>query len=324
MFGLLLFAAALWILMTREAHPGRLWALPAICLIWANVHGSFLFFLPLLVLAILDSAIGRRSDLRRLLLVGGASLLATLVNPFGPDVWRYVIELTSNPVIRDRVTEWVPLTIRDPIGVMFFVSAGAVVFVLVRRAAWVGWSDLLWLATFFLVGVTAVRSAAWWGIVAPVIVAGVLPRGQPEGSRGSVVLNAAFLLVIAATGSLLLPWWNATRLQAAPQELVTATRRATDPGARMIVHQTYASWFELVLPDRPVFVDSRIELYPATVWADYEALIDGRADWPRIADRWQADVIVAKPSWAVLPFLRKHPAWRLVFEGEDGLVFVRA
>lgn len=324
LFGLLLFSMALWVLVTRTEHPRRLWSLPPIMLLWANVHGSFLFFVPILALALLESGLRRRDDLRRLLLVGGVSLLATFVTPFGPDAWRYVLELTTNPVVRDRVTEWAPLTIRDPLGAMFFASAGAVVFVLVKRAAWVTWSDLLWLTTFFLVGITAVRSAAWWGYVAPVVLAGIVPRAKPESTRGSAVANAGFLLAIVAAAVLLLPWWSGARLAFAPQGLVIGARQVTAPGARMIVHQTYASWFELALPDRPVFVDSRIELYPEDVWDDYEAVIDGRADWPNIADRWRAEVIVAKRSWEAVPFLRVHPSWRLVFENDDGLIFVRA
>jgi hypothetical protein len=324
LFGLLLFAVALWILMTRSTHPGRLWALPPTALIWANVHGSFVLLIPVLVLVLVDAGVRRQDDFRRLLLVSGLSLGATILTPFGPDAWRYVLELTSNPVVRDRVTEWAPLTIRNPIGIMFFASVGAVVFALVRRAEWVTWVDLLWLATFFAVGITAVRSAAWWGFIAPVILAGILPRGRPEGSGGSALINSGFLLAIAASAVLLLPWWNDIQLVAAPQHLVVATEEATVPGARLMVHQTYASWFELALPDRPVFVDSRIELYPETVWADYEALIDGRSDWPEIVDRWQADAIVTDRSWTLIPFLRTSPSWRLAFENRDGFVFVRA
>ena len=90
-----------------------------------------------------------------------------------------------------------------------------------------------------------------------------------------------------------------------------------------MIAQRWASWFELASPDRRVFVDSRIELFAESVWADYGALVSGRADWAEVADRWRLDAIVAESSWPVVPFIQQHGGWRLVFEDADGLVFVR-
>ena len=36
-----LFTGMLWILADRRAHPRRLWILPVVMVVWANVHGSF-------------------------------------------------------------------------------------------------------------------------------------------------------------------------------------------------------------------------------------------------------------------------------------------
>ena len=36
-----LFTGTLWILADRRAHPRRLWVLPFVMVVWANVHGSF-------------------------------------------------------------------------------------------------------------------------------------------------------------------------------------------------------------------------------------------------------------------------------------------
>lgn len=323
LFGLLLFAACLWILTTRSSHPSRLWALPFLATLWANLHGSFLFLLPLLVLALTESWIRRESGRTRLMTVAVLSLVGTLVNPFGPSVWTYVIDITANPIVRDWVTEWAPLSIRDPFGVLLFASIGAVVFVLVRKASDVTSIDLLWLGIFAVVGLTAVRSLAWWAFVAPVVVAGLLRPSHRPASRGVPLVNACILFAAAAIGVLLLPWWRPIPLGAAPERLVATVAKVTDPGARVIVEQTYASWFELALPDRKVFVDSRIELYDRSVWTDYQSIRNARADWSEIVDRWDANTIVAEPSWALVRFIKQDPGWRLIFEDDDGLVFVR-
>jgi hypothetical protein len=322
LFGLILFSVALWILVSRSQHPGRLWVLPVLAAVWANVHGSVLFLIPLLALALLESAWRREAVRSRLFAAAALSVLATFLNPYGPSVWVYIVELTMNPIIQDLVTEWAPLTIRDGFGVVFFASVGAVAFLLVRRAATVTLFDLLWLGAFFVVGLSARRSVPWWGLAAATVLAGILPRRASE-DRGSPVINSGFLLAVVTAGVLLLPWWRHVQLAKAPASLVAAVSGATEPGDRLIVHQPYASWFEYSLPDRVVFVDSRIELYGEAIWDDYQGLRNGRADWSQIADRWSADAIVAERAWDVIPFLRADPGWRLVFEDTEGLVFVR-
>src|SRR5579863_8974935 len=38
-----------------------------------------------------------------------ACALATLLNPFGADLWRTFIQSLSNPLIRPVISDWVPL-----------------------------------------------------------------------------------------------------------------------------------------------------------------------------------------------------------------------
>ena len=325
LFGLVLFALALWIPLTRVEHPRRLWLLPLVAVIWANVHGSFLFLPVILALTLVDSRARRLGDDGRLLLVGGLSLVATLVNPYGIGVWTYLVGLTTNPIVRTWITEWRPLTIRDLYGIVFFSSALLIIGYLARRAHPIAWVDLLWLLVFFLAALAAARSLAWWAFVAPVVMAGMLPRPRPERAHppGSPRLNAAILASLAIVALLLLPWYRDVRLTPAPQGLVRSVAAATQPGDRLFVIQPFGSWFEFALPDRPLFVDSRIEIFAQATWLQYGAVVSGRADWASILDRWQVEGVVTQEDTPLVRFLRVAGGWRLVDRDEDGFVFVR-
>jgi hypothetical protein len=89
--------------------------------------------------------------------------------------------------------------------------------------------------------------------------------------------------------------------------------------------QIWGSWFELVLPRNKVFVDSRIELYPDSIWNQYYSVSAGRQGWQSILDRWRVHIVVISlgQQEALLPFIRRDSAWRLVFEDDDGLIFLR-
>ena len=61
LFALVLFAATMWILAKRREHPRRLWLIPLIALVWANLHGSFPLVVVLVALGWLDELVRARA-----------------------------------------------------------------------------------------------------------------------------------------------------------------------------------------------------------------------------------------------------------------------
>jgi len=128
---------------------------------------------------------------------------------------------------------------------------------------------------------------------------------------------------------ILAPWWRGMSyehfLVAAPPGVTEAARTDLPPGTRTLVHQPWGSWFEFALPDVPVFVDSRIEIIPSDIWHDYGQVGFSGAEWQDVLDRWNVQAIVAAADWDLLPVLEAPGSgWRLVYQDDDGALFVRA
>jgi hypothetical protein len=334
LMGVVLFALTLWILAGRRASPRVLWVLPAIMVVWVNVHGSFVLVPLLLGLTWLEDRKESPETARTILAVGAVSLFATLANPFGPRVWAYAAAIGTNSTISRTVTEWAPPTIRGYSGIVFFASALAVTGYLVRRKEPVGWPQLLWLATFFVLALPALRGVAWWGLVFPVVVAGLgARRSDADEERGSPFMNALLVTTIVAAAIIVMPLWRGPSptggpgfLAQAPASLVDATEASVPAGSRLFVSQTYASWFELELPSMPVFVDSRIELFPTSIWDAYLDIGSAREGWQGTLDRWEVDALVINPDQdgALVSHIEDDPAWRSAFQDDSGYLFVRS
>jgi hypothetical protein len=117
----------LFVLLTARVcvlfHEGRcsrrqtLWLLPLFAL-WANMHGGFLAGFTILAATLLIecsltvfavSAEGRqnaRSRAGHLTLLLGGAFLATLLNPYGPSLYRWVFQLLGEPFFMDLHQEW--------------------------------------------------------------------------------------------------------------------------------------------------------------------------------------------------------------------------
>ncbi len=94
----------------------RLWLLPPLMLVWANVHAGFTVGLLLLGAAVVGEAINRilgrpSAPLRPLLLVTAACAGLSLLNPNGLDLWLYPLTYLSGPGGNPSlhyVQEWQP------------------------------------------------------------------------------------------------------------------------------------------------------------------------------------------------------------------------
>ena len=238
----------------------------------------------------------------------------------------------------NEIAEWQATSIRTIPGLIFFGSAMAVVVVLARRRRPTPWPTLAWLGVFFLIGVYAARGLAWWPLAAVVAVAGLLadPAREPEEPEPAPPplmrrLNAAIVVALILVGIVLLPVWRPVdpRLDApegvllyAPPGITAQLRELAKPDDRLFNPQEWGSWFEFTLPDLPIAMDSRIELYPADVWRDYDNVIAGREGWEERLTSWGATIAVlaARDQPTIDRFAKI--GWRSVYSDKDGSILV--
>ena len=373
LFAIVLFAATLRILVERSAHPRRLWLIPFIAIAWANLHGSFPLVVVLVALAWLDEVALLRVPpppghpqprLRRrllgstgLALVAGVSALATLVNPFGIDVWGYIANLARDPQITNQVSEWQPPSPLDPAGLIFYVSLVLVLGVVYfrfrtdqGRTSARYFAPLVTVLVFGMLGVITGRGLAWWAIAAPVAMVQLQPglkladlriRGQTplrartareasasEARRSRLNLLVMVVLVVFAVA--LLPILRPTgpagvpvlTLTEAPQGIAATLRKVGD--LRVWAPQPWGSFLEWAAPNVRVAVDSRIELFPPPVIADADEIANASTGWLSTLAVRRVDALVVpagKAGAAQLRDLEASASWSKGYEDEDGSIW---
>jgi hypothetical protein len=338
LFGMVCFSLTLLLVSERARHPRWLWLVPVVVVVWANLHGSF-FLGPLVVgLAWLEDVHERVPGARRTLLVSLVAAVAACVTPFGPLVWVYAAGLTTNAEVTERIGEWQPTSLRSLPGILFFASAMAVAALLARSGARASWPRLAWLGAFFVIGIYAIRGVAWWPIAAATLIAGWLVPARREGEaerQGTPLMRRINLVVAGAlvvVGVALLPLWRPLDpglgaptgvVGIAPSGITATLREIARPGDRLFNPQPFGSWFEFALPDLPVALDSRIEVFPSQVWDDYEAVIGGTDGWRDILERWGVTIVVTLEGDDALDARLATEGWVEIHRDDDGAVFVR-
>ena len=132
--------SAVLIAATSSKSRRIIWGIPLLMLLWANMHGSFVVGLAYLLWLALHS----RSALLAAVLV--VSLCASLVNPYGVEIYTEIIRTMSDSALHSRISEWWPFQVDVGLGVLVGVWAG---LVFVQKQVW--WRKFLRFETLLLV-----------------------------------------------------------------------------------------------------------------------------------------------------------------------------
>lgn len=312
-----LFAALLW-LCAAPIRPGlALLGGVAIGALWAPLHGSFVAG----GLAALALALGRASRAepwRPAALTALGVGVGACLGPFGPEIFRYVLENSALPSDR-AFTEWCAPSPESFEGARFFAAVGLWLGLrgLERGRARAG--EGLTLVLFGLLACTGLRFIAWFGLATAPLLAlrlSALPA-TPGGLPRAWVRGALLGLLLLWTALLREAWirWTPQLTPDTPVAAVEAVRRDA-PSGRVLVQPEYGGYVTWCLwPNFLISSDVRTWVFSDEAWGVYIALRDGPPDWEDRLDALGVTHLVLRPGMhgeALLRLAESAPGWRVL------------
>ena len=329
LFGLLGLAM---VLLSLSARISPRW-LFAVFAVWGATHGSFPLGLALIVVVGLGAAL----DDRRFPVVEARAALwaalgtsTVLLGPLGVSGLRFPLELLSKQDVLRHVVEWQPPQYRTPAEWLFLALVVLAVATLARRGG--SWRVVLPTLLALVLGLTALRNLSVASMVLVWAMVPALSRPAPGGPAAGDrnVLSAALSLSAALAALTLVASVHrsdALALEDYPvEELVALERQGLlgGPEARLLTHDDVGNYLTLRHGRAArVFIDDRVDMYPAQVVGDYVALLKGR-DIDAVMRRWQPDVVLWLADSPLHSWLEREPGWRLVRSNDDYVTFVRS
>jgi hypothetical protein len=145
-------------------------------------------------------------------------------------------------------------------------------------------------------------------------------------------MNRALATLVGLLAVVALPWfrpllplpeWRRGYVSLeTPVQAVSALQSLAQP-MRLFNEVGYGSYLIWSWPEVPVFIDTRVELYPPEQWADYIAVSQARYDWEAILDRYGVDTLIVDrvTQQPLVEGAAADEDWTTLYEDERTLVF---
>lgn len=328
LFTFVLFPVILDLLFSARAGSRRaLVAIPALLLLWANLHGGYVIGLGLIAAFTLEAVLVRRPTARALVVVGLISLAATFIDPETFGLGGAAGHALAPPRF---IREEAPPDVLEASGAVFaLVLAGAIGVALSRGAALI---DVLLLAPLTWLALSGQRHVAFFLIAAlPLLGQGLtapLGRGGDwvrrrigrgyKPPRTTPALLVAGLVIAALASAVMIP--------PRPDERSYPVGAVPDLAAGSGVLLNEYDWGGFVIlrvPTRPVFIDGRLFPYlPTGVFAAYREAVELRPGWRAALDRYAVREVLLRPDRPLAVALRED-GWRVRSEDRTYVLLVR-
>jgi hypothetical protein len=241
--------------------------LPVLCVIWANMHGLVIAGVIVAGCAVVEAVLWSRSRVRESLVIATACVAAPLCSPDGWHYWPRVLDVVQWSRVL-QIQEY--RSAFELAQLPFWIAVAVLVAVAARRGALTNADRstrllVLIAAVFALAGATSVRNIPLFVLAAIPAISRLLrsskPRRAAKPAPAGVTIFLALAVIVVAV--IVTYAWRAQGAYLGWTPMSTSAREAIRqcPGPMFngFWEGGFLEWF---VPERRVFIDSRVHVYP--------------------------------------------------------------
>ena len=344
--------ALLLLYLLERGRPSTLWLFVPLFVVWANLHGGFIYGLILIGVYLAGDLVEMVSCKKGIWLqrakYHGAALvvsgLASFANPSGPRLFAHVTGYLGNRFLVDRTQEYMSPDFHELTGQLFLGVLILVVVVLALRTQRPSYPRLLLLAVNLAFALYSGRNIPLFAVTAlPVFALDVDPQwrqlsvarrfrvavanGELKSVPGVWASLGAIAMVLVGLnhgyigGVPRLPsQFDASRFP------VSAIERAREQGLEGRIFNQFA-WGGYILyawPEQKVFIDGQTDFYGEDLLRAYLQIAELQAGWRQALKDWDISLVIASSDAALIRELGREPGWNVWYRDGTATILQRS
>lgn len=308
----------------KNENSKKIYFLPLISILWANVHGgsSNLPYLLCLIFLIAGSFKFKytKIEAKRLskkqvikyLSVMLLCMIAVCINIHGIKMFIYPYENMLDTTMLTNIAEWRSTTLSELTHYIYFAFLVFILFIFIFSKKRINFVDFVIFAFVAYLGLKSIRFWFYTYIIMSYIVFDyVSKREEDKGSyEGIFILSSMFIvLFILGNHSILKPKYEFL-LNKNDIEVIENNKPIR-------LFNLYNFGGDLVYHNIPVFIDGRADLYGKYNFLDYLNISDTKSNYKDLIESYDFDYLLVLKDYPINEYLENNELYELIYTRDD-------
>jgi len=342
----------LWILVLENIQkdkPHSWWLLPALMLVWVNLHGMFVLGIVLWVIYLIGDLFENRkkewfsnSKTKSMLMGGALSFLVTFVSPSGFKIWGAIASLSGNAYIKSRIPEYQSANFQMPETWPFILILLLSIMSFSRSNNKTPWIHTFLVTAFAGIALYSSRMLPLFAIVAVPIAAQTFSNWMKQDFPNSrlwmiesnisainqtsngVIWIYAIVVVLILLFKFNIPIdpnnkGNKFDPQFFPVEAVGWLK--TNPQSGHVFNEFDWGGYMLfkLWPDQQIFMDGHTHIYGEKLTREYEQVITLSDGWEKVLDKYQVTWAIVRVNSDIARALNTM-GWKNLYQDKTAII----
>lgn len=295
----------------KREESNKVYFLPLITVLWANVHGgssnlSYLFCLLFIIVGLFKFKYSKieanritKKQLKKCILVMFLCMICTCFNPHGIKMFLYPYENMMNNLMISNISEWQPTVLSDFSHYPYFILVIGIVLIFLFSKRKIQFIDFSLLVVVVFLGLKSIRFWPYTYIVMSYVIFNYIgERKVDRGSCFSICLLSIILIMIFFVNYTVI---NRKASSTYLSKNVINVIKQVNP-KRLFNMYDYGG--QLIYNDISVFIDGRADLYSKYNYADYLKISMLDEGYVKLIDKYDFDYLLVDKTYPLDVFLK--------------------
>ncbi len=325
----LLLAISTWLIFYFFYHPEskRIYFLPFISILWANVHGgsSNLVYL-LCFLAVfcglfhfslfkMEASRLTKKQIFTYLLVAFLCIFGITLNPHGIVMLIYPYQNMTNHLMISTISEWQPSNLNVLSHYIYYFFSLFVLFVFIFSKKKIRFLDFAFYLFFLYLGLKSIRFWFFSYIIFSLFVFYYIPKRKIDSYTCTLIcIFSILLLLIFSRG---FSYSKVLSTKTLSNQAISVLKEGKPE--RLFNYYDYGAY--LIYKDIPVFIDGRADLYSAYLYEDYQDISRLNYQFPKLISKYQFDYFIVPKKSGIASYLNNSSKYQLLYKDKTCVIF---
>ena len=319
---LILFCLTIFLLydLYENENSKKIYFLPFISLIWANIHGGssnlpyILCFIFLIISSIniklfnFTSTKKSNKQILTYLIIMLLCISVLIINPHGIKLFLYPYSNINDNLMKSIISEWQPTTINN-IGIFYYLLICLIIIIFINTNKNIRLIDFILFGCFVYLGLSSYRFWNYLYITSSFYIFYYVNKPKKEYIKMNIVLPYLIIMILLFGISNINKKNNYVLsnkyIKIIKQEKIKRLYNYYDLGG------------ELIYRNIPVFVDGRADLYTNYNLKDAKSLGDFNKDSIKIINKYNFDYYLIPNTIPLYTYIKNNDNYKLIYKEKN-------